>query len=71
MEIPAYKLSSLVVAASLLTPVPSAIAQQTPPLQIESFSVGPDQTLSYPKSLANLPDEHTTFMPRQPPRDRT
>ncbi len=53
----------------LLTPVPSAFAQQTPSLPIQSFSVGPDQTPSYPNKpsappyLANLPDEHTTFMP--------
>ncbi len=67
MEIPAYRLSGLVVALSLMTPVPSAFAQRTPPLQIKSFSVGPDQTLSYPKSLVNLPDEHTTFMPPASP----
>src|ERR1700730_7983246 len=63
MTIPAYKLSGLVVAFSLLTPVPKAFAQPSPSLQIKSFSVGPDQTLSYPSSLANLPDEHTTLIP--------
>ena len=69
MKIPAYKLSGLVVAVSLLTPVPPAFAQQTPSLQIKSFSVGPDQTLTYPDSssganqLAGFADEHTTFFP--------
>src|ERR1035438_557808 len=63
MTIPAYKLSGLVVAFSLLAPVPKAFAQQKPSLQIKSFSVGPDQTLIYPNSLANLPDEHTTLIP--------
>jgi hypothetical protein len=73
------------VASSLLTLVPWACAQQTPPLlethdqnqhdghrqplQIKSFSVGPDLTPSYPSSLANLPDEHTTFMPVFPGRN--
>jgi uncharacterized protein (TIGR03437 family) len=67
MTIPAYKLSGLVVAFSLLTPVPKAFAQPSPSLQIKSFSVGPDQTLSYPISLANLPDEHTTLIPPASP----
>jgi len=64
MEIPA---SGLLVVFSLLAPVPTAFAQPTPSLRIKSFSVGPDQTLSYPSSLANLPDEHTTFMPPASP----
>jgi hypothetical protein len=65
MEIPAYKLSGLMVAFSFLTPFPRSFAQQKPPLQIKSFSVGPDQAPSYPNSssspvfLLNLPDEHT------------
>ena len=63
MEIPAYKLSCLISAFSLLAPIPTAFAQQTPGLRIKSFSVGPDQTVSYPNSLTGLPDEHTTFMP--------
>lgn len=48
----------------LLSP---AAAQQH--LQITSFSVGPDQTLTYPNTagdpqhLVDLPDEHTTFFP--------
>src|SRR5580698_9708865 len=67
MEIPAYKVPGLVVALSLLALVPTAFAQQTPRLQITSFSVGPDTTLSYPRSLVNLPDEHTTFMPPASP----
>jgi hypothetical protein len=32
-------------------------------VQIKSFAVGPDETLSYPANLSNLPDEHTTFIP--------
>ncbi len=28
-----------------------------------AFSVGTDTTLTYPKSLPNLPDEHSTFIP--------
>src|ERR1700674_788351 len=61
MEIPAYKLTGLLVAFSLLALVPTAFAQQTPRLQIKSFSVGPDQTLSYPESQLNgLPDVQTT-----------
>jgi uncharacterized protein (TIGR03437 family) len=45
----------------------TAFAQ--PPLTIKSFSVGPDQTLTYPNNPANppylvdLPDEHTTVIP--------
>jgi len=44
-------------------------AQQTAYPQIVSFSVGPDQTLTYPSSasaspyLLNLPDEPMTFIP--------
>jgi hypothetical protein len=69
MEIPAYKVSGLIIAFSLLTPVPRALAQQTPPVLITSFSVGPDQTLTYPDSssganqLAGLTDQHATFFP--------
>jgi len=29
-----------------------------------TFSVGPDEALTYPSSAADLPDEHTTFIPR-------
>ena len=53
---------------SLLTLAP-VLAQQTPKLEIKSFSVGPGQTLSYPNNPANpnylidLPDEHTTILP--------
>ena len=69
MESPAYKVSGLIIAFSLLTPFPRAWAQQTPPVQITSFSVGPDQTLTYPDSssganqLAGFADDHTTFFP--------
>src|SRR5208282_3099616 len=64
MGVQAHKLSGLAVAICILASVPRAFAQQTPSPQIKSFSVGPDQTLSYPNSqLPGLPDEHTTFMP--------
>jgi len=32
--------------------------------KIVSFEVGPDEALNYPNTLANLPDEHTSFLPR-------
>jgi hypothetical protein len=41
----------------------SSSTTTTPQPQISSISVGPDQTLSYPSSLSNIPDEHTTFIP--------
>src|ERR1700676_1601629 len=69
MCIPAYKLSGLVVAFSLLATVFPVFAQQTPSLQIKSFSLGPDITVTYPDSpsganqLAGFADEHTTFFP--------
>jgi len=68
MEISACRLSGLVVTISLLAPLPPAFAQQ-PALQIKSFSVGPDKTLTYPNSssganqLAGFADDHTTFFP--------
>ncbi|MGO9256042.1 MAG: hypothetical protein ACLQU1_07045 [Bryobacteraceae bacterium] len=70
MKFPSYKLPGLVVAFSLLSPVPPAFAQQTPSLQIKSFSVGPDQTLTYPNSssganqLQGFSDLHPTFFPQ-------
>ena len=63
MEIPAFKLSCLILVLSFLATIPTVFAQQTPNLRIKSFSVGPDQAVSYPSSLTGLPDEHTTFMP--------
>ncbi|HTA67337.1 MAG TPA: IPT/TIG domain-containing protein [Bryobacteraceae bacterium] len=53
---------------ALLVPRRSVHAQQSQHLQIESFSVGPDQTVVYPNHppapyLEDLPDEHTTFLP--------
>jgi len=69
MEIPSYKLPGLMVAFSLLAPLPPAFAQQKPSLRIKSFSVGPDQTLTYPNSssganqLSGFADEHPTFFP--------
>jgi len=68
MEISACKLPGLVVAVCLLMQGPAAFAQQTP-LQIKSFSVGLDQTLTYPNSssganqLSGFADEHPTFFP--------
>jgi uncharacterized protein (TIGR03437 family) len=57
-------LPRLILALSLLAPIPTAFAQQTPNLRIKSFSVGPDRTLSYPiAKLPGLPDEHTSFLP--------
>jgi hypothetical protein len=55
-------------AISLLALIPHSFAQQTP-LQITSFSVSPDQTLTYPNSssganqLAGFADDHSTFFP--------
>ena len=64
MKIPAYKVPGLVIAFSLLVAAPTDFAQQAPSSRIKSFSVGPDETLSYPESqLDGLPDEHTTLMP--------
>ena len=59
--------------AAFLEAVPAALGQATQPLTIKSFSVGPDQTLSYPDNPANppylvdLPDEHTTVIPPSAP----
>lgn len=56
------------VAVSLLAAV-LAITAQAQGLRIKSFSVGPDQTLSYPNTASNSPyltdfsDEHTTVIP--------
>ena len=64
----AYALFVVSGLVHLVTASP-ARGQQAPQLQIKSFSVGPDQTLSYPNNastpnhLVDLPDEHTTFMP--------
>ncbi|MDQ2946513.1 MAG: hypothetical protein M3Y27_11310, partial [Acidobacteriota bacterium] len=61
------------VIAAFLGAVPAALGQATQPLTIKSFSVGPDQTLSYPDNPANppylvdLPDEHTTVIPPSAP----
>jgi uncharacterized protein (TIGR03437 family) len=35
--------------------------------KITSFSVGPDQALTWPAALVDLPDEHTTFVPPASP----
>jgi uncharacterized protein (TIGR03437 family) len=56
----------LVPASFLILSGPLLWAQN---LQIVSFSVGPDQALTYPSTpgpssyLIDLPDEHTTFIP--------
>ena len=55
-------------ALALLTLSLAANAQVTRYLEVKSFSVGPDQTLTYPNKapspyLVDLPDEHTTFIP--------
>jgi uncharacterized protein (TIGR03437 family) len=69
MEISACKLPGLVVAVCLLMQGPAALAQQTP-LQIKSFSVSPDQTITYPDSssganqLQGFSDLHPTFFPQ-------
>ncbi len=41
----------------------SSAVQATTSNQKITFSVGPDQALTYPSSLTTLPDEHTTFIP--------
>jgi hypothetical protein len=56
------------LVGALLKRPPSVRAQQTSHLQIASFSVSADQSLTYPHSppapyLDDLPDEHTTFLP--------
>lgn len=43
----------------------ASVDPPNPPRGI-TFSVGPDETLSYPSSALDLPDEHTTFIPRAP-----
>jgi hypothetical protein len=62
--------SVTVASCTILLAVFRCAAQGTSPQirngPIASFSVGPDLTLNYPASLANLPDEHTTFLPRFP-----
>jgi hypothetical protein len=69
MEISACKLPGLAAAVCLLMQGPAAFAQQTP-LQIISFSVSPDQTLTYPNSssganqLQGFSDLHPTFFPQ-------
>jgi hypothetical protein len=55
---------ALVLSLLILAP---AFARQTP-LHVKSFSVGPDQAPSYPKStVPTLPDEHTSFLPPTSP----
>jgi uncharacterized protein (TIGR03437 family) len=70
MRIPALVFCGAMLAGALalLNHPHSVHAQQTAHLQIASFSVSADQTLTYPNKppmpyLDNLPDEHTTFIP--------
>ena len=60
--------ATLIAAALFGVPFLSGAAQKQPgPSQqhpaIASFAVGPDQTVTYPKHLTGLSDEHTTFLP--------
>ncbi|MFI5165690.1 MAG: sialidase family protein [Thermoanaerobaculales bacterium] len=65
------------VASALALLAPPALAQGPvqPSARIISFSVGPDETLTYPDTsgdpnrLLNLADEHTTFIPLGPGPD--
>lgn len=52
-------------AAALLLLGVLALAMEAGPAcaQISSFSVGADQTTSYPGNLTSWPDEHVTFLP--------
>jgi len=65
-------LSRSPLPAALALAATALLAQPPNRLQITSFSVGPDQTLTYPNSptdvnhLVDLPDEHTTFIPPAP-----
>jgi hypothetical protein len=52
-------LSTLMGAAAVGV---SALVQPAVAEVITSFSVGSDQSLTYPKDLTGMPDEHTTFM---------
>jgi len=64
----ATALCGAALVGALLKRPPFVRAQQTSHLQIASFSVSADQSLTYPHSppapyLDDLPDEHTTFLP--------
>jgi uncharacterized protein (TIGR03437 family) len=69
MEAQVRQRCGLTAALALCLLAPLGLAQQPPKLQIKSFSVGPDQALTYPSNPANpgyitaLPDEHTTIIP--------
>jgi hypothetical protein len=51
-----------VACASNVAPPPTQSLTGTTAQKI-TFSVGPDQALTYPSNLTTLPDEHTTFIP--------
>ena len=61
------------MVAVVLGVILTAFAQPRQALTIKSFSVGPDQTLTYPNNpaitpyLLDLPDEHTTVLPPASP----
>jgi uncharacterized protein (TIGR03437 family) len=58
-----------ILAAALLVFPNRCRAQQATAIQVKSFAVGPDETLTYPGSssganqLTGFSDEHTTFFP--------
>ena len=59
---------SCLIAALTLLHHPHTVRAQSSPLQIATFSVSPDQTLTYPHAapapyLEFFPDEHMTFIP--------
>jgi hypothetical protein len=59
-------LSVLVMAGTLTCSLISDGAVARSIRTITSFSIGPDQTPSYPGNLPTLPDEHMTFFPPGP-----
>jgi uncharacterized protein (TIGR03437 family) len=65
----AYTRAMLVTGALALLVFPYRCQAQHAAIQIKTFTVGPDEALTYPDSssganhLAGLADEHTTFLP--------
>jgi FG-GAP-like repeat len=53
-----FNLAALLMAAAIVV-LPNCAARA----QISSFSVGTDNTTTYPSSFTSFPDEHVTFMP--------
>jgi hypothetical protein len=60
-------MKSLLFVLAILSVSNSAFAfdetSHSSPNQAITFSVGPDEALTYPTDLVNLPDEHTTVLP--------